>query len=308
MILKYFPSKKELSDLTEWYLKNMVFDLKITKETKIASMGSCFAREIKNRLVSCGYNYLQEEADKRPWLKDDGQHPAEHASAAWERVYNVFTFKNIVEYSFGEWFPRPRLLYREEYCVDILRTRIVYPSAAVAEADVRDHIEKSRAVLSGCEVFILTLGLVEVWKYGDVVMGYSPLHYSRFKPAGDFTYHISSYDENRAALFQAIAELRSWNPGVKIVLTVSPVHLCATHREDADVLSASCYSKSVLRAVAGEMVGALKNVFYFPSYEIATMASAMLQRDIWPDSHHVGGEIVDAIMDIFMRKTGANEK
>ena len=49
-------------------------------------MGSCFAREIRRRLIAKGFNYITEEA----------HHPAAiHASAAWERAFNDF----LTEYS-----------------------------------------------------------------------------------------------------------------------------------------------------------------------------------------------------------------
>ena len=52
--------------------------LQIDRDTRIASMGSCFAREIRTVLVREGYAYITEETD----------HPAsKHASAAWERPW-----------------------------------------------------------------------------------------------------------------------------------------------------------------------------------------------------------------------------
>ena len=69
----------------------------VTRATPIASMGSCFAREIKRRLVQRGFAYITEETD----------HPASvHASAAWERVYSTFCMRQIFEYTFEErWAP-----------------------------------------------------------------------------------------------------------------------------------------------------------------------------------------------------------
>ena len=42
------------------------------------------------------------------------------------------------------------------------------------------------------------------------------------------------------------------NPGCRLLITVSPVNLWATFRRDLDVVSASCNSKSTLRAAADE--------------------------------------------------------
>ena len=52
-----------------------------------------------------------------------------------------------------------------------------------------------------------------------------------------------------------------------MLLTVSPVPLTAT-ASDKHVLTATTYSKSVLRAVAGELYDRYADIDYFPSYEI----------------------------------------
>jgi len=79
--------------------------LTINQSTPVASIGSCFAREIKRRLIQRGYNYVAEET----------QHPAAiHASAAWERVYNTFCLRQIFDFTFENrqpdlcWWISPR--------------------------------------------------------------------------------------------------------------------------------------------------------------------------------------------------------
>jgi hypothetical protein len=66
-----------------------------------------------------------------------------------------------------------------------------------------------------------------------------------------------------------IGLLRSVNTVAKVILTVSPVPLIAT-AEDRHVLVATTYSKSVLRVACDALTRALRNVAYFPSYEIIT--------------------------------------
>ena len=56
---------------------------------------------------------------------------------------------------------------------------------------------------------------------------------------------------------------------MKVILTVSPVPLIATYT-DEHVLTATAYSKAVLRAVAGSVSGRHDWVDYFPSYEMIT--------------------------------------
>jgi len=63
-----------------------------------------------------------------------------------------------------------------------------------------------------------------------------------------------------------ILKLRTINPNVKILITVSPVHLAATHTK-TNVLMASVESKMKLRLATTEILKQNKNVYYFPSLE-----------------------------------------
>jgi len=72
-------------------------------------------------------------------------------------------------------------------------------------------------------------------------------------------------------LSAAIAMMRAANPELRIVLTVSPVPLTAT-ATGAHVLVASTYSKSVLRAAAGQLAQEREYVEYFPAYELIASA------------------------------------
>ena len=78
-----------------------------------------------------------------------------------------------------------------------------------------------------------------------------------------------SVDDVRNDLNQSLALLRGIRPKLKVILTVSPVPLKATASID-HVLTATCYSKSVLRVAAHDVADTHDNVGYFPSYEIIT--------------------------------------
>jgi hypothetical protein len=86
-----------------------------------------------------------------------------------------------------------------------------------------------------------------------------------------YRFRVSRYVENLDNLERIHAIMARHNPDCKILLTVSPVNLWATFRQDSDVISASCNSKSTLRAVADEFTGRHANVFYFPAFEMATI-------------------------------------
>ena len=120
-------------------------------------MGSCFAREIKHVLIREGYSYIAEET----------LHPAsKHASAAWERLYNTFSMRQIFDYTFGEWHPDLRWWQAPASgkVQDPYRRIILYDSIDQAEADFEYHRECSRRALTKARVLILTLGLTEIWR------------------------------------------------------------------------------------------------------------------------------------------------
>jgi hypothetical protein len=77
------------------------------------------------------------------------------------------------------------------------------------------------------------------------------------------------FDKVRTGMISAISGIRKVNPQIKIILTVSPVPLTAT-ASGRHVLVATTYSKSVLRAVAGQLADNNDHIDYFPSYEIIT--------------------------------------
>lgn len=62
---------------------------RFSRETPVASMGSCFAREIKDSLVARGYQYVQTEHNR--W--------SVHASCSWERVYSAVNAFQIFDYT-----------------------------------------------------------------------------------------------------------------------------------------------------------------------------------------------------------------
>lgn len=275
-------------------------DFAISKTTPIASMGSCFAREIKRKLIQRGYTYITEETD----------HPASvHASVAWERVYNTFCMRQIFEYTFADWQPQNRWwqVPGSNRVQDPYRRSVVYDSIEVAEEDFKRHRHHSRNVLERAQVLIITLGLTEIWqdrRDGTVIsMPAGPY----FQAGGDldpYRFHVSRYGENLANLERIHGLMAAHNPACRIIVTVSPVNLNATFRRDLDVISASCNSKATLRAVADEFAGRHENVFYFPSFEMAWIYQPLLARSYFAEGRenfHVNKATVRFIMAHFFR-------
>jgi GSCFA family len=272
--------------------------LGITPSTLIASMGSCFAREIKTVLVREGFSYITEEV----------HHPAsKHASAAWERVYNLFSMRQIFEYTFGDWAPslrwwEPPLSGRIQ---DPFRRIILYDSIDEAEEDFQRHRICSRKVLESAEVLILTLGLTEIWQdasNGSVICLPSGPYVNEGGDMSRYEFRVSRYAENLANLERIHAVMALHNPACRLIVTVSPVHLWATFRKDLDVISASCNSKSILRAVADDFCAQHENAFYFPAFEIASIYRPLMGQPTYAEGRenfHVNQDTVDFIMKTF---------
>ena len=272
----------------------------INQSTPIASIGSCFAREIKRRLIQRGYNYVAEET----------QHPAAiHASAAWERVYNTFCLRQIFEYTFENWQPDLRwwISPQSQNVQDPYRRSIMYDNIKEAEADFVQHRIYSRRALQRAAVLILTLGLTEIWQDrvdGSVISLPSGPYVNEGGNMSRYEFKVSRYAENLKNLERIHDIMAQHNPDCQLLVTISPVSLWATFRKDLDVISASCNSKSTLRAAADEFMLRHDNVHYFPAFEMATIYQPLSGRTYFADgreNHHVNKNTVKFIMRHFFK-------
>ena len=280
------------------YPRNQEQGLVIDRFTPIASMGSCFAREIRKVLIREGYSYIREETD----------HPASvHASAAWERTYNTFSMRQIFEYTFGSFTPNTRwwISPKTGQVQDPYRRIILYESVEAAEKDFQHHVECSKRALLKAKVLILTLGLTEIWEDKSdksVICLPSGPYFNEGGGRDEYEFRVSRYQENLDNLEKIYSLVKAHNPECRIMMTVSPVHLWATFRKDMDVIAANCNSKSTLRAVVDEFVCRHGDVFYFPSYEMATSFNMLMNQSCFEygkENFHINRATVEMIMKHF---------
>jgi hypothetical protein len=70
------------------------------------------------------------------------------------------------------------------------------------------------------------------------------------------------------------------------------------------VISASCNSKSTLRAVADEFVADHENAHYFPAYEMATIYGMLMEHSYFTkgkENFHVNQQTIEFIMEHFFK-------
>ncbi len=131
------------------------------------------------------------------------------------------------------------------------------------------HLASVLRLFQQTDVFVFTLGLTEGWQSrsdGSVFPVCPGTQGGSFDDAR-YSFVNFSYPEVIADLEAFMLRARQINPEMKFLFTVSPVPLMATATQD-QVVVASTYSKSVLRAAAGYLAERYAYVDYFPSFEI----------------------------------------
>ena len=259
------------------------------RKTPVASMGSCFAANLKGFLVRNGFNYVQTSKAPGPQV----------ASAAWGTVYNTFCIAQEMARANGDFHP-----VEEEWELgqgrlgDPYRKGIEWADHEAGIKERAQHARTARQAIEEASVFILTVGVAEVWfskADGSVFFQTPPQRVFRGERHG---FRASSVEENKQNLENALRDLWRINPDCKVILTVSPVPLRATFR-DTNVVTANAQSKATLLAAVYDVVGDHKGrVHYFPAYELATVMSG---NPFKPDNRHVRAGVIKGIMDVFVR-------
>lgn len=156
-----------------------------------------------------------------------------------------------------------------------------------------------------CDLLVFTLGLTESW--WDATEGVEYPICSGIR-AGQFdakrhVFRNQDYGFVRERLERVISLIRKHRTvGPDVLLTVSPVPLVATCSGN-HVLVATMESKSILRAVAGNLASSLESVSYFPSYEIVN--SPVFRGSFFePDLRSVSTRGVAHVMDCFFAGVG----
>ncbi|WP_119307345.1 GSCFA domain-containing protein [Cohaesibacter haloalkalitolerans] len=246
----------------------------ISSTDRVATAGSCFAQHISRRIAKIGFNYYCPEHDDSLSAEEAVKQNYGVFSARYGNIYTVQQLNQL----FGE-----AVLGKEKHesvwkkgdaFFDPYRPNI-FPQGFATELAVKEergrHLACVRQIFEQSDIFVFTLGLTEGWR-SQVDGSVFPL--APGVAAGSFDsalheFHNFTIDETRSELFEFLTNLKRFNPGVRVLLTVSPVPLIATF-EDRHVLTSTVYSKSVLRVAAQEAYDAFPFVDYFPSYEIIT--------------------------------------
>jgi len=246
----------------------------IDETTKVTAFGSCFATYISDWLASRHYNVLTRDEGSNAYVVSCG-----------EGMVNSFVIRQQFEWAFeGKSFDAPLWhgYKAEEFGYD---------------EDVR--LETLR-LFNETDVFILTLGLSEVW-YDEPTGGvfWRTLPKDKYDPERH-KFRVSTVEENRDNLREIYRLIRTHRPDARIILTLSPIPLIATFRDESCV-SANSVSKAVLRVAIDEVMREFKHegyLFYWPSYEIV---ADIFNFPFKEDRRHLHRPVQDFILMTFER-------
>lgn len=251
-----------------------LFDLQIDQATKVATAGSCFAQHIARHLRGSGYHHYVVEPG-HPILPDTVREEYGYGlfSCRYGNIYTARQLLQLIRRAYGEFTPHDDMWTKGSDVVDPFRPTI-QPGGFESDAEMRldrtHHLAAVRHMFETLDVFVFTLGLTECWRSRDdgAVFPLCPGVEGGIFDVDRYEFYNQTVHDVIADLSEFRQALAAVNSRARIVFTVSPVPLVATAEPGQHVLSATTYSKSVLRVAAETLRARFANVQYFPAYEV----------------------------------------
>jgi hypothetical protein len=251
----------------------------IGRETKVLAMGSCFAEHFIRLLAQQGYNQWSLPAERHPSAL------ADLLISFWGAFENLFVILQQFRWAFEDFTPKANLWYTKD--------------KRYFEA-TQDRRARVRYALENAEVFVITLGLSEVWF--DTVENepmWRTIPIGAYEPGRHVNRRVT-VDETVRAFYELDRIADRHLPGRKFIFTLSPIPLWATFRKQSAV-SANVISKAILRAAIDQFmqdpsIPAKNRYFYYPSYELIL---GLFESPFLPDNIHVRPSVVNSILEIF---------
>lgn len=265
----------------------------ITSSSNIITIGSCFAQEVRKWLLENQYKVAPE---------------------IWGVVYNTHQFLQILEQAtLGK-------LWESEELFWVVKNRYYFPYLKApdhsgplligeSEHEALDGLDKlyelSRNLIMSSDVLVFTLGMTEIWRNISTKRVYfaQPGSTHAFGWRDVFNeslheFHNMTFIETYEVLLKATKLLFELNPKINLILSVSPVPLHLTYRNDTSVYLANSYSKAMCHAAALSVSESSSQIHYMPSFEIvkANPVGAYLS-----DGRHITKEAVGRIMEVFSK-------
>lgn len=215
------------------------YDYKVSQGNPIFSIGSCFAQIIGQKLADTKFKIT---------------------SNPFGTIYNPLSILQLLNFSIEKNYPEDHSYlhnqglfynyYMHGDVSDLAREKL--------EEKIVNLINNTHQQLKASEWLLITLGSAYVYlreENKDVVANCHKV------PARHFDRRILQVNEIFDAFSATLQKLKLFNPGIRIIITVSPV------RHVRDGLPENSVSKATLRLVCQQLVENYSFIDYFPSFE-----------------------------------------
>ncbi len=245
----------------------------IGTDSTIVAFGSCFASHISSYLNGLGFDVATSRRGKA------------YVSSMGDGIVNTYAVLQQFEWAWEGRVP-PVPLWHGYNALEFGYDEEV-------RRDTRDLFDTA-------DVFIITLGLSEIWydePTGEVFWRAVPS--DAFDPSRH-KFRVATVQENKDNIARIHDLIRKYRPEAAIILTLSPVPLSATFRSIGP-FTADAVSKASLRAAVDEVLHERSHdprLFYFPSYEVVL---GCFHHPFQDDLRHPHGHVLDLNMLAFER-------
>ncbi len=223
---------------TELDVKPSTFQIGL--KDPILTLGSCFAETMGRKLLENKFQVLANP---------------------FGTSYHPLAIHKLINYSVFQEYPQPHtyILNQERHLNYDFHSRFHGSSLGDIQENINTAIASVHYFLKTCKTIIITYGTAWVYELEDTGVAVANCHKM---PAKLFAKRLSKPEELIDSFNSTRNSLRTLNPNVKILLTVSPV------RHVKDTLTLNSASKAVLRLVCNELTNIDDGIEYFPAYEI----------------------------------------
>lgn len=247
-----------------------VSDWKISHESQMLSVGSCFAENIGGRLLEAKFPLI---------LNPFG--------IVYNPISTVGVLNDLID---NQQFTEEDIFFHKERWHSFSHhSRFSHSDENICLEQINTAVETGHKQFRQTDVLLITLGTAHVFFHKNLKRVVNNCHQL---PANDFErrlLHVNEISRSLAGTFKLMKILR---PNIRIILTISPV------RHLRDGLTESKLSKSILRVAADELCETFNFVDYFPSYEIM-LDDLRDYRFYAPDMAHPNEVAVDYIWQKF---------
>lgn len=275
----------DLPHFHSWKSRGKDFECKYTpilsKHSRVATIGSCFASELANAMERWGLN--------------GSMHPA-------GLFYNTHSMRQEIERAYGGWKEKdlePYWRIRKGHISPFSHPTNIFKkpedlAAWEAEIDI-----KTAKLFRSADVIVVTLGLIETWRQPRTGNCYRYIpHPEVFKKSG-VEFHRLTVAEMKSDLGRMRKAIKR-HSSAEIIFTESPIPLHVT-MSDGDIRVANAESKGRIRAALSEFIETCDDVFYFHSYELVTAATSVSDF-MKSDGRHVHEHAVNYILQQFLKQ------